>query len=202
MGSGVILPPAQIAAGALGSGVTLGPGTLGSGVIIPAAQVGGGVLGSGVTLAPGTLGSGVLIPAAQVSAGTLGSGVTLAAGTLGSGVLIPAAQVTSGTLGSGVALPNHPTTAGTSQSAGNLNGNCGAGAAISGNDQAGAITIGTGPSSPCILTFSSAWGTAPVCMSIVDTGAVAAPTPTTTTLSMAAGGLSPGNKIYYFCIGY
>jgi hypothetical protein len=81
----------------------------------------------------------------------------------------------------------------------------GSGASISGNDNVGTITIGTGMSSTAVMTFHTAWGQTPVCSThLVSSGVGGAAsifTTTTTTFTYGAA-LTAGATLQYSCRGW
>jgi len=66
---------------------------------------------------------------------------------------------------------------------------CGTTPSVSGNDNVGTITAGSGALSSCVMNFAKPWGTAPVCTFSSPT-AVAAPTVNTSTTQLTIGGTS------------
>ncbi len=101
----------------------------------------------------------------------------------------------------GVGGPEYTIKAGTAPG---LGAGCGTGAAISGNNSIGRVTVGTSPGASCVLTFSQAWTTnAPHCEANNESvgTVVANVVPTTTTLTLTATLLST-NLVSYHCIGW
>lgn len=80
---------------------------------------------------------------------------------------------------------------------------CGTSPSIVGNDSAGRVTIGTGVTTTCTLTFDATWTTAPVCHAENETTILLVqPVPTTTTLVLNSGSALTSNVIAYSCRGY
>lgn len=93
----------------------------------------------------------------------------------------------------------HMVTSGTTPSV----SSCGAGPAIVGNDNAGRVTVGTGVTTTCTLTFATAWTTAPVCHAENETTILLVqPVPTTTAVVLNSGSALTSNVIAYSCRGY
>lgn len=83
-------------------------------------------------------------------------------------------------------------------------GSCGTSPTISGNDTRGTITNGTGTVNSCVITFNSAFGTAPFC--VVSWNGTGAPTTgissvaATTTLTVYFSASSPSAQFNYHCM--
>jgi hypothetical protein len=80
---------------------------------------------------------------------------------------------------------------------------CGSGPTITGNDARGSVLTGAGGVSSCVITFSSAYATAPICVatwsgSASATGIGVASTTTTLTVSFSAS--SPSMSFNYICL--
>lgn len=80
---------------------------------------------------------------------------------------------------------------------------CGTEPSFTGSDNAGTITVGSGVTLACTLTFAKAWTNAPTCTMTINTTAV---TGGITSLSASAiifsfSATLGGGQIYYFCIG-
>lgn len=80
---------------------------------------------------------------------------------------------------------------------------CGTNPAFSGSDNAGMITVGSGVTLACTLTFSKPWITAPNCvMSINTTGVTGGITTLSTTQAVFSFSATVGGGIiWYHCIG-
>lgn len=78
---------------------------------------------------------------------------------------------------------------------------CGTGATVTGTDQAGVITTGTGVVTSCTVPFSQTYGGAPVCVVSAGATALTAGIASITPSSFMVGlSLSlPSGKIYYHC---
>lgn len=79
---------------------------------------------------------------------------------------------------------------------------CGGGTpAVTGDDNAGTITLGTGLTSACTLTFKSTWTQTPTCSATADAagaaGEVTAISTTAVTFGVTVG--NAGGKVYYSC---
>lgn len=86
-----------------------------------------------------------------------------------------------------------------------ITGGGGAGASITGNDNAGRITIGTGIDVEMVeITFSSSWQNPPVCTSSNESAQVTcftAATQTKLTITSSSA-FMPGDVVAYSAIGY
>lgn len=95
----------------------------------------------------------------------------------------------------------HIVTAGSSPSL----SSCGTSPTISGNDNAGKVTIGTGGvTTTCVLTFNQTWTTAPSCFANNETSIVlvqAVSTTTTVTLNVTLP-FGASDVVSYNCVGY
>lgn len=79
---------------------------------------------------------------------------------------------------------------------------CGGGTpAVTGDDNSGTITLGTGLTSACTLTFKSTWAQTPTCSASADAagaaGEVTAISTTAVTFGVTVG--NAGGKVYYTC---
>ncbi len=80
---------------------------------------------------------------------------------------------------------------------------CGTARAIAGTDTVGRITIGTGPSGTCVMTFAIPFDVAPVCVVNNETSTSNIPQATSTTTTMTiTGTLTASDAITYACVGY
>lgn len=80
---------------------------------------------------------------------------------------------------------------------------CGSGPSVIGTDNAGTVTVGSGVTLACTLTFAKAWLTAPNCLMTINTTGVTGGI-TTLDATQAVFSFSAtvgGGKIYYVCIG-
>ena len=172
----------------------------------------GGIIvsGSSITTSGGFFGNGSGLTDITVGAGSIDSS-KLAAGAVDTGKLA-ADSVTSPKLASDPAslgkvsggslsiLSTHLISGATAHATANLDIGCGTGPSIVGNDVAGMITLGSTPSSPCVLTFNNSWApTAPICLTMSGGGSTT-PTESMTNLSIVHA-LIAGDKIRYFCMG-
>jgi hypothetical protein len=80
---------------------------------------------------------------------------------------------------------------------------CGTSPSISGNDNAGIVTVGSGVNGgKCTLTFANAWTNHAICnVSDETTGNLVRPVATTTTMAIT-GTLVAGDTLVYSCRGY
>lgn len=131
----------------------------------------------------------------QPSAANLSNGVT------GSGAVVLA---TGPTIGSPTlttpTLSGHITTAGTVPTM----GACGTSPAISGNDNAMLITVGTGGvATSCAVTFAGSWSVAPVCVAQNNTDRVAYSMATSTSALTitATAAFTASSKFHVICHG-
>lgn len=93
----------------------------------------------------------------------------------------------------------HILSVGTALSAGNLSG-CGTSPNLVGTDNGGTITVGSAAGTSCVLTFATAWGTAPSCVVSDDSAIVSIqPVSTTTTLTLTGSAALTGAVLTYFC---
>jgi hypothetical protein len=79
---------------------------------------------------------------------------------------------------------------------------CGAGPSVSGTDQAGVITTGTGLVTACTLNFSAPMSATPFCIVTSNSTSVNVGITSVNTAAMVLG-MSvtlPGGKIYYVCV--
>lgn len=79
--------------------------------------------------------------------------------------------------------------------------NCGTAPSVSGFDNSGTITVGSGTVTSCGLNFSRTYGTAPVCLAV---GSVASTNVAITSVSTSAvvfgfSASMPAGKVYYRC---
>lgn len=80
---------------------------------------------------------------------------------------------------------------------------CGVGATVTGNDNAGRVTMGSGASANCVVDFAKAWTKPPVCFVLnTDEGTLSASVPPTETTFTYTGPHSTGDQIEYSCVGY
>ena len=80
---------------------------------------------------------------------------------------------------------------------------CGTTPAISGTDTAGKVTIGTGVTTSCTVTFAKAYTNAPACAISGDNTAVTyIATTTTTVLTITSSADMASDVISYICLGY
>jgi hypothetical protein len=93
------------------------------------------------------------------------------------------------------AIINHITAFG---SAPTITSGCGTGGTITGGDLAGKLVTGTSATT-CVLTFTTAWTTAPNCYMWDDVDNAAPPTTTTTTMSRV---VAASRTYRYICAGY
>ncbi len=101
-----------------------------------------------------------------------------------------------------IAVGTHELFTGTAPAVGTGAADCGTSPTIAGNDSVGRVVVGTAPGSKCTLTFSVAWGAAPVCEVFDETTATAL-RPSATTSALAINGtFSPGDALTYRCAGY
>ena len=71
---------------------------------------------------------------------------------------------------------------------------------VAGTDVAGVITVGTSATTSCLLTFGTAWGTAPTCLLTPKSAILAALSYATTTTTLTITQTSTANNtIAYFC---
>lgn len=78
----------------------------------------------------------------------------------------------------------------------------GADAAIAGNDLAGVVTVGSTPSTACVITFATAFATAPACVVSWSAGPLAAMSYTISTTAITVAQTSTAsNRLNYICIG-
>lgn len=80
---------------------------------------------------------------------------------------------------------------------------CGSGPLLVGSDNAGTITVGSGVTLSCTLTFAQAWRNAPTCtMTINMTGVTGGITTISTTQAVFSFSATVGGgQIYFHCIG-
>ncbi|MBI5209457.1 MAG: hypothetical protein HY927_05720 [Elusimicrobia bacterium] len=232
-------------------------GTLGSGVLLPAAQVQAGTLGSGVLVSAGNIGSGVLGTGIHF-VNSVGIGTTQPAGKLhviGEGVFQRTGNP-SFILGLDAAGNNrfainsdpgpslgfygldggwfefmHVDNAGSKAvgfSAGNVGigltnpaaklvvagrvgltgpgsptpgAGCGTGAGIVGTDSLGRVTIGTGPGATCVVNFSASWSPmTPVCFLNSSANPVRVTAATANTFTIG-GTIANTDAIDFVCLG-
>lgn len=78
----------------------------------------------------------------------------------------------------------------------------GAGLAITGSDAGGTVTVGSTPSTSCIITFATAFGTAPACVVSPASGVLAAFSYVVATDKITVTQTSTAsNTIQYVCVG-
>lgn len=104
----------------------------------------------------------------------------------------------AGNLGWSSSLPPHFLTTGSAPSV----SSCGTGPSVTGNDNVGRVTVGTGVVTSCTLTFNQSWGTAPVCVLNDETTTLLVKAVATTTTLVISGTSLTGDTIGYHCIGY
>lgn len=155
-----------------GAGATIGNGTL-------SLNNGGGVT-LGTISQNGVTG---LITVASVGGGSFGSSLTIdyTAGT----VSIPARLTVGGHVTASGATPTISS--------------CGVSPSISGSDNFGSVTAGTGILSSCVINFGVTWGSAPRCVASSST-AIASMTVSATTTQLTIGGTSlTSDAINWIC---
>ena len=184
------------------SGIT---GGTGGPITITGGQGGGFTGGSGST---GGTGGGVVITAGK--GGTANSGstngpggdVTMASGTAGAGAgtaSIPGNVIAKIGASEAWRIDNvgHMSTSGTAPTF----TSCGTTPAITGDDNTGTITVGTGVVTACTIAFNATWNAAPACVLSTSSAAigssVSAVSVTAVTFTFAAD-LSAGT-VYYQC---
>lgn len=80
---------------------------------------------------------------------------------------------------------------------------CGTTPSIAGSDIGGKVTIGSGVTTSCTVTFSAAWANAPACTIAGDNTAVTyAATTVTTALTITSSADMASDVISYICVGY
>lgn len=125
----------------------------------------------------------------SASGATNNYGLVVASGSVGIGNSAPTATLD---------VTGHIANSGSSATV----GTCGTSPTITGNDTRGTVTIGTGAVTSCIITFNSAFSTAPYCVttwngssSTIGFGV----TSTTTALTVNFSASAPGLKFNYYC---
>lgn len=80
---------------------------------------------------------------------------------------------------------------------------CGTSPSIVGYDSAGTITVGSGATTACTLTFGTAWANTPTCVMTLNTSAVTGGVTSlsTTTITFSFSSSMGSGKIYYMCMG-
>jgi len=73
---------------------------------------------------------------------------------------------------------------------------------IAGSDSAGRVTIGNPTGTSGVITFGTAWGTAPACTANDEVTGVAITTAATTTQLTLAGSFVAADTVVFTCIGY
>jgi hypothetical protein len=134
-----------------------------------------------------------------------------------SGAGIRAVLTNVGKLGLGQNNPSAELVIGASSSSGNthlayhngsatapsISSGCGTGSpSVAGTDGMGRVTVGTGGSSACVISFGATWTNAPACHATDETkGTVFAATASGTLLTLT-GSASAADTIAYTCTGY
>lgn len=108
--------------------------------------------------------------------------------------------------GSALLQKVHIQTTGTTPTIGGTAANCGVGATIVGNDNAGRLIVngGGGTSSSCTITFAASWTNAPICQVTDETTTLlirASATASVITIS-ATTPFGSGDNLVYRCVGY
>lgn len=173
------------------------------------------ITGSGTTFTSGMVGSQFVF-ANGTSAGTITAFNSATSLTVSTSQTVSSQNYTvnytglnvtsSGNVGIGTTSPGstldvkgHVANSGTAATV----GTCGTSPAITGNDNRGSVTNGTGAVSSCVITFNSAYATAPFC--VVSWNGTGAPTTgmssvaTTTTLTVYFSVSSPSAVFNYQC---
>lgn len=79
---------------------------------------------------------------------------------------------------------------------------CGTTPAVTGSDTSGKVTIGTGITTSCTVTFSAAFTNAPACSVSGDNAAIGyAATTTTTVLTITSSADMASDVVSYVCVG-
>jgi hypothetical protein len=81
---------------------------------------------------------------------------------------------------------------------------CGTSPTVVGNDNAGTVTVGTGGSASCTITFSSTFTTAPACVvtpHFASSPYISASSATAITVAHGGPGFAAGDKLSYHCMG-
>lgn len=77
---------------------------------------------------------------------------------------------------------------------------CGTSPSVSGTDNWGVITVGTGVVTSCLLSFSQTYGAAPVCIMTPSAATVAVGLSiSTSAATIALSATLAGGKIFYWC---
>ena len=78
-------------------------------------------------------------------------------------------------------------------------GTCGTSPSVTGTDQGGKITVGSGVVTSCVLNFSQTYPNAPKCVATADATVALSAAPTTSVLTIGAVSTIGGGSVYYYC---